>query len=213
MFKNSYGDYDAELVQIAKAHANGLIGNHGYTQDDADDILQSLIVAGISALSQFDSSRGKRSTYLYAVLRNQVINLVRYADGKIRDRQNESFSFDEKVDEDEIEETLWSDIIGIEKTITEDGASRNDHADIHGLRIDVKEALAGLPPQLRELCRLHAFLDSEDARRAAGMAYSTHHRAIKKIRFHLGKLGFTPKNPKKGGRDQASITHHTKGPL
>ena len=210
MFNNTYGEYDAELVRIAMAHAAALVGQHGYTPDDADDILQTLIIAGIIALSRFDPTKAMRSTYLYSTIRDKALDLARRADSQKRDRRKERCSLNAEWPEDETGETVWADVIGIENTITEDGSPRKDLGDLQGLKMDLAEALASLPPKLRALCCFHAVLDSEDARRAAGMAYSTHHRAIRQIRAYLEKKGFAPK---KSGRDRASITDHPEGNL
>ncbi len=210
MFQNRYGEYDAELVRIAKFHAKGLVGNYGYTPGDADDLLQTLILAGVIALARFDESQAKRSTYLYAILRDKVADLARHAERQKRDRRKESFSLDAEWPGDESGETVWADLIGADSTVTEEGCSRRDRADLHGLRIDLEEALAKLPSNLRKLCRLHSVLGSEDARRAAGMAYSTHHRAIKRIRAHFERRGFFPN---KNGRDHGTASDHSEGNL
>ena len=213
MFKNSYGVYDAELVRIAKAQATCLVGNHGFTLDDADDILQTLILAGHLALARFDESVTKRSTFIYAVIHGKVLDLARHADGKKRDKRKEQCSLNTEFPEDETGETLWADVIGIENLLTEYGAPYNDRTDYHGLKMDMDEALASLPPKLRNLCHLQSVLNPEDARRAAGMAYSTHHRAIKLIRAFLGRRGFTTQARKKSGRDQDAITDNSIGTL
>lgn len=199
MFKNKYGEHDAELVRIAKAHATSLVGNHGFTIDDADDILQTLIIAGIEALSQFDSSKARRSTYLYSSIRHKAISLARYAKGKMRSKCMEKFSLDSDWPGDSTGETQWNDAVGLEHTLTENGTPQGNRADILGLRIDVEKALEDLPPKLRELCRFHSQLDVEDARRAAGMSKSSHHRAIKRLRVFLEIRGLKPNSPKISG--------------
>ena len=211
MFQNKYGEHDAELVRIAMAHAAGLVGHHGYTLDDADDILQTLILAGIMALPRYDESKAKRSTFLYAALRARVKNLARDAERVKRDRRMDECSLDAEWPGDDSGETPWANIIGIENTLTENGSSRSDRTDLHGLRMDLEAVMSDLPPKLRELCRLHSALDSEDARRAAGMAYSTHHRAIKRIRAFFECRGISPQ--KKSGRDRAAAVDHSEGKL
>jgi len=213
MFQNSYGEYDAELVRIAKFHAKGLIGNYGYTPGDADDLLQTLVLAGVIALARFDESQAKRSTFLYTILRDKVADLARHAERQKRDRRKEAFSLDAKWPGDESGETVWADLIGVDDVLNEKGYSRRDRANLHALQIDLEEALATLPPNLRKLCHLHSLLNSEDARHAAGMAYSTHHRAIKRIRAHFECRGFSPRPRKKAGRRQGSTTDHSEGQL
>ena len=185
MFQNNYGDYDADLVRIAMAHAASLVGNCGFAQDDADDILQTLIIAGYQALTRFDPSKAKRSTYLYAVIRGRVANLARDADRAKRDRRKDAFSLDAEWPGDASGETPWHDVVGSADMLPVYGGSRKERTDLHGLRIDLAEAIADLPPKLRELCRLHSLLRPEEARRAAGMAHSTHGRAVNRIRKFL----------------------------
>jgi len=213
MFQNKYGEHDAELVRIAMHLASSLVGNYGYTADDADDILQILIVAGTVALPRFDPSKSKRSTFIYAALRERVKNLARDAERQKRDRRREAFSLNAEWPGDPSGDIQWSDVVGIDQTFTDQGVPRIDRTDIHGLRMDMEEALADLPPNLRELCRLHSHLASDDARRAAGMAKSTHHRAIKRIREYLETRGLAPEARKKSGTNRdAAVDHPTRQP-
>lgn len=213
MFQNKYGEHDAELVRIAMHLASSLVGNYGYTADDADDILQTLILAGTVALPRFDSSKSKRSTFIYAALHARVKNLARDAEREMRDRRREEFSLNADWPGDPSGDTPWGDTIGVDNTLSENGAPRVDHTDIHGMRMDMEEALVDLPPKLRELCRFHSELGSDAARRALGMAKSTHHRAIKRIREFLESRGLAPLEQKKSGTNRdAAVDHPTRQP-
>jgi hypothetical protein len=64
--------------------------------------------------------------------------------------------------------------------------------DCRRLRADLPEALAELPPELRDLCLLHLALKPNAARIKAGMAKSTHHRAIARIRAFFERRGIVP---------------------
>ncbi len=195
MFKNSYGEYDAELVRISMHLASGLVGNYGYTPDDADELLQTFILAGEQALPRFDPLRSKRSTFLFNVLHGKVIDLARRSSRGKRDKSREAFSFDEICSEDDGEENTWGDLIGLESTLNTNGAVNTNNTDWLPLRMDLEEILAGLPPELRKLCLLHSQLRPEEARKAAGMAKSTHQRAIQKIRQFLLSHGLGPSGP------------------
>lgn len=208
MFQNKYGEHDAELVHIAMHLASGLVGNYGYTEHDADDILQILLVEGTRALVRFDQSVAKRSTFLYAVMSDRVASLARDAQREKRDRRREKLSLDEEWPGDATGDTGWADVIGPADTLDANQVPRCDRADLLALRMDIAEALADLPPELRELALLHCQYGSEDARKAAGLAYSSHHRAIKRIRQHLEKWGLAPETSKKGGRNRGSAADH-----
>jgi len=203
MFRNSYGGHDADLVHIAKHLARGLAGTAGYTEDDADDLWQTLILAGTLAMPRFDSSKAKRSTFIYDVLRKKAIDLTRRAARTKRDKSLETLSLDEAWEGDESGETAWAELISAENTLSEDGVVQKDRTDPRPLRMDVEAALADLPPDLRELCRLHSYLRPEEARREAGMAKSTHHRAVAKIREFMVSRGFGA-----SGTDSESTSDH-----
>lgn len=200
--------HDPDLVRIAMHLASGMVGQSGYTEHDADDLLQILIIAGTLALPRFNQAKAKRSTFIYSVLREKVIDLARHAGRAKRDRTCEAFSLDETWPEDETGETAWGEIIGEEHTLNQDGAIRADHADLRPLRADIKEVIEDLPPSLRDLCRLHFALRPEEARREAGMAKSTHHRAIAKIREFMVSRGIC--SP---GTDSGAASDHWEGTL
>ena len=209
MFKNSYGEYDAELVRIAMHFASSLTGNYGYTTDDADDILQTLLLTGIAALQKYDASKSKRSTFLYIALRARVLKLAREGMREKRDKRREAFSLNDEWPGDSSGDTQLHEVYSVQDTLSENGGSKKDHTDFQSLRIDMQLALEALPQHLQKLCLLHSHLDSEDARRAAGMAYSTHHRAIKRIKAHLERCGVGPKIQEKSGRDRASAGNNS----
>lgn len=171
------------------AHAAGLVGNYGYTAQDADDILQELILAARQALSRFDPARSKRSTFLYTAIRHKVIALARHACREKRDRRNEAFSLDDIWPGDVSGAMLWHDVIGKERTLDEYECCRQSRSDVDSLRLDVADAIADLPPQLRKLCLLHLVYPPDEARRKAGMAKATHHRAIQRIHAFLKRRG------------------------
>ena len=99
-------------------------------------------------------------------------------------------------------------MIGLADTLDADQVPRRDPSDLMGLKMDMAAALAALPQNLRELAWLHSHLRYEEARKAAGLAYSSHHRALKRIRQHLEKCGLSPETPKKGGRDRGGAADH-----
>lgn len=200
--------HDPDLVRIAMHLASGMVGQSGYTEHDAEDLLQILIIAGTLALPRFNQAKAKRSTFIYSVLREKVIDLARHAGRAKRDRAGEAFSLDDAWPEDGTGETAWGEIVGEEHTLNQDGVIRTDRGDTHPLRMDLAEVIADLPPYLRNLCRLHSCLRPEEARREAGMAKSTHHRAIAKIREFMVNRGICPH-----GTDSKAASDHWEGTL
>jgi len=203
MFQNKYGGHDAELVRIAIHFASELINSGGYTENDADDIQQELIIAGELALPRFNPARAKRTTFIFHVLRQKALDLAKFINRESRNKAKEALSLDEIWPPDLSEELLWGDVLGVEDTTDECGVVRLNRKDLRPLSMDLQEVLKELPEELRELCRLHSLLRPDEARCTAGMAKSTHHRAIARIREFLTKHGFSP-----AGTDWETASDH-----
>lgn len=203
MFQNKYGGHDADLVRIAIHFASELIHGGGYTKNDADDIQQELIIAGELALPRFNPAQAKRTTFIFHVLRQKALDLAKFINRESRDKAKEALSLDDIWPADLSEELLWGDVLGIENTTDEYGVLRWNRKDSRALNIDLQKAIKELPEDLRNLCRLHSQLRPEEARRAAGMAKSTHHRAIARIREFLVERGFSP-----AGTDWETASDH-----
>lgn len=182
MFRNKYGEHDAQLVRIAMAHASRLVGNYGYTPDDADDILQDLLVAGLAALPRFNPARANRATFLYRAIRAKVVDLIRRAECDKRNWRCGVESLDDP----------WQDENGWEGTRHDAIGGEDIPPERQAWRMDIQEVVGALPPHLRDLCILHLALRPEEARRAAGLAKSSHRRAVRQIREILLSRGIGP---------------------
>jgi len=73
-----------DLVTIRVA-ARDLVGRHGYTRSDLDDIVQDLALHVLERLGEYDPGRGAWSTFLKRVLRNKISHLIEYRTFQKRD--------------------------------------------------------------------------------------------------------------------------------
>ena len=194
-FRNSYigTGVDADVVRLAAKRAHSLIGKIGFGSDDLEDLQQELICAALEQLPKFDPERRGKLTFIGGVLDKKAAQLYRNRRRKRRDPYLESYSLDEPIPDFEEEGATYCDIMGDE----DDRSWR-----LRDFLIDMRDALASLPPKLRALVELHAVMLPDQARQAAGLAKSVHHRAMKQVRQHFERAGFGPGAKKVGTNRQ-----------
>jgi DNA-directed RNA polymerase specialized sigma24 family protein len=73
-----------DLVSIRVA-ARGLVGKHGYTRSDFEDIVQDLALHVLERMGEYDPGRGAWSTFLKRVLHNKISHLIEYRTFQKRD--------------------------------------------------------------------------------------------------------------------------------
>ncbi len=65
--------------------ARGLVGRHGYTRSDVEDIVQDLALHVLERMGKYDPGRGAWSTFLTRLIRNKVVHLIEYRTYQKRD--------------------------------------------------------------------------------------------------------------------------------
>lgn len=180
---NSYSGIDDDVVRSATGCTHALVRQVGFTSSDFDDIQQELVQGVLEALPSFDPSRSKRATFIARVLRRKAQQMVRDRTRAKRHPSQEAFSLNAAHPLSDDEEATYAEVVAG----TDDSGWR-----LRELVLDVDEAVSALPPNLRRLAVLHAHLKPAEARRAAGLAKSSHHRAMRAIREHFSAAGVTP---------------------
>lgn len=183
MHQSTYDGIDADVVRIAAKRANQLIRQIGFNLSDLEDIQQELICAALEQLRHFDPQIGKKTTFITGIMERKAAQLFRNRTREKRHPSLEAFSFNEPLPNAEDDDCCYSDTV----------ADGQDQAwRLRALIMDVREAAASLPQELQKLAFFHTQLRPDEARREAGFAKSSHHRAMKKIRDHFVRLGVTP---------------------
>lgn len=120
-----------------------LIGHHGFTETDREDLEQDLAVAVLECQARYDASRGKPSTYISRCIEHRLVDLIRRNRRQCRDVFRErAIVYD---DEDAAEACVY------------DGLADPDSARPQGLsdlRMDLSSVIARMPQRLRRICAL-----------------------------------------------------------
>jgi DNA-directed RNA polymerase specialized sigma24 family protein len=178
-----YDGIDADVVRIAAKRANQLIRQIGFSLSDLEDIQQELICAALEQLPRFDPQIGKKTTFITGIMERKAAQLFRNRTREKRHPSLEAFSLDEPPPDAEDEDCCYGDTVA---------DSHDDEWRLRALIIDVGEAIASLPQELQKLAKFHAQLRPDEARREAGLAKSSHNRAMRKMRDHFVRLGVMP---------------------
>ncbi|MFB3892014.1 MAG: sigma-70 family RNA polymerase sigma factor [Phycisphaerae bacterium] len=132
--------------------ARQMMGHHGFTENDFDDLRQELMLDVLRRLPKFRDDRGGIKIFICDLIDNRIADLVDYHEAQCRDRRRVDRSLDEEAREEDGEQTSFGE------TITEDDArgrlgrrdrSRQEQAE---LALDMAATLGRLDEADRRLC-------------------------------------------------------------
>ncbi len=149
--------------------ASYLIGKHGFTTSDKDDIEQDLRLTLLTRQAQFTRSKGKWSTFVARVLERRIANIIRDRQAAIRDyrRSNPCDFIDETND-------------GHRSCLAEHSAAQDENRrDLH---IDLTDVLANLPDEERTICAALMRGNITDTARQLGRSRKYIHKIIHRLR-------------------------------
>lgn len=157
---------DPFVIRQAEIRASRLIGSHGFTRDDWDDLRQDLLLDYLERLPQFDGGRGDPRGFMFGVVRHRAAQLV------ARQHRRVQFVPDES---------------------SESGGSRHRHAAVdYDLRLDIEAAVSRLPEHLRALAQMLAERTPREVSRATGKSRSRVYQMMAEIRAAFIEAGLTP---------------------
>jgi RNA polymerase sigma-70 factor (ECF subfamily) len=157
---------DPFVIQQAEIRASRLIGSHGFTRDDWDDLRQELLLDYLERLPHFDGGRGDLRGFMFGVVRHRAAQLV------ARQCRRAQFVLD---------------------GCAENGGSRHRDAAVdYDLRLDVHAAMLRLPEHLRTLAQLLSERTPREVSRLTGRSRSRVYQLIGEIRAAFEEAGVTP---------------------
>lgn len=159
-------DVDPEARELIRHKARRMVGTNGFRRADLPDLRQELLLAAHVASAKYDPRRGDPVTFYNAVIDNKSIDLARRQTCKARDRRRVR----------QIETSLDLDL-------------QPDPRLVHELRLDVRDALAGLRPDDRETAIALADHTFMDVARRSGRSREQVRGACRRIRRQLSERG------------------------
>ena len=142
------GDYAERLI---KHKAKRLVGRAGFVRSDQEDIEQELRFDLLCRRPKFDPSRGKFSTFVDRVVKHKIASIIAARKAHLRDYRREGCSLNEQVPDTQGKTVERGDTLNRESDRRMQGPVHSHESRVD-LALDTKEAIAALPPDLRELC-------------------------------------------------------------
>jgi RNA polymerase sigma-70 factor (ECF subfamily) len=185
----SHNLFGPELFSLAKKiirrRARLLIGLFGFTEHDIPDIQQELFLELYKRQENFDSEKGKGSTFIARVIESKVLDLIKQRQAECRDWRRCRDSLNQTI-------TL-PDIGVIEKIETLESEQNSDPL----LILDVTLILERLSPDLQKFCQVLKYYDRNEALEYSPDSRSAFFRKLQALKKIFLQAGFDEKFPSK----------------
>ena len=161
---------DAEIV---RHKVRKLVGHYGFTASDEPDLQQELAMHVSTRMAKYDPSRGARSTFVDRIVQNKIASIIAHRTAQKRDARRERPLDPEK-------EAPQMGFAG--------ERSRMER------RLDVVEAIARLPADLRGIARRLMLDPKADVGRALNLTPQQMKTAAARIAQYFRDFGIDPES-------------------
>lgn len=166
----AFDDHTRRLIRY-KAHQ--LIGNHGFSRDDYDDLEQDLTLDLLQRMRKYDPNKATYNTFVSRVIQRKIANLIRHRTQEKRDYRREVVSLNDMIDDGDGGTVEFAQAISADPAERRIGQNRRTEADRRELRMDVQTVIDRLSPMRRRLAELLMTNCVAEAARELGIPRST----------------------------------------
>jgi RNA polymerase sigma-70 factor (ECF subfamily) len=188
MGSNRYDGLDDYAVRLIRKKARQIVGRAGLVEVDRDDLEQDMVIDLLRRLPRFDPAKAKRETFIARIVEHQVATILESRKAGLRDFRLVLGSLDERRNEDaggDDGPPVLDDAAHRRETVA---AAERDQ-DRGDLRRDLERVLAGLPPELRDLCHRLCESTVSEISRETGKPRGTVYESIGKLRGRFEDAG------------------------
>jgi RNA polymerase sigma factor (sigma-70 family) len=181
-------EYARTLIRVK---ARQLIRRPGFSRSDQGDVEQDLFLHVLSKFRQYDPKRSSLNTFVDRVVNSAAAMLVRER-GRNKRSPGEGIevrSLEMKTEQPEGPPVpIWASISIADLERRTGSASLSD-AEVHELVEGVASAIAGLPPELQQVCRSLSERSRSETERELRMSRRSMKSAMDRIRQHFTRAG------------------------
>lgn len=167
-----FTDADAEII---KHKVRKLIGRYGFNASDEPDLQQELAMHVSTRMARHDPARGARSTFVDRIVRNKIANILENRMALKRGGRKRQLALD-----------------AVPEGVLLDGDTDAAAVD---LGMDVRNAVAGLPPDLRRVATELEGNSPSEAARNLGLTRGQMRQRMDAIRRHMEEAGLAKQTP------------------
>ena len=172
---------------LVRFKVSQLIGRHGFTTSDREDLEQELILEILKSLLKFDPRRGSQGTFMSRVLERRIATIIRHRRRMCRDSVRIEGSLSDLIEDE--------DGAPIERAETLTGDRRRNQPSARHLKAqielasDLGVALGQLDPDLRQLGELLENRSLSEVASALGVSLTTVARRKERLSSCLEDAG------------------------
>ena len=172
-----------------RAHfkARQLLGMHGFTESDFEDIQQELLMHVLKQMPNFDSDKADIRVFITTVIDKRIVNMIEEQEAECRDYRRNERSLDEPMSDngDDGEDggmTTFGDTITEEQADARLGRVRRSPLEQADLAADMAKVLSRLSSRDRRICALMTTHNIREICRRLKLSHFCVYQRIKTIR-------------------------------
>jgi len=177
---------DGYVHRLIRIKARQLLRHRGFSRSDLDDLVQELTLRLWRQVTRFDPTRASFHTYAAHVLDSCAATIVRERRRLKRAAGLQTQSVDSTLINRGAQTLPLADLLSEADLYRRRGGSSPRERQRW---TDLSQAVAGLPPELRDLCRRLMSATPTSVARDLGVTRRQVRNAIALIRRHLEKAG------------------------
>lgn len=185
--KNAYEELGEYASRLVKWKAAQLVGRAGLTESDRADVEQSLALEVVRRIRRFDPERGRFEATVRRIVENAVADILAARKAACRDYRRRGPSLNEMVRDENGKRVERSETFDSEEHLRRTG--RRPASERRDLKLDLDDAMADLPPDLRRLCERLRNESPTEIARDMGIPRGTLYERMRKIREHFERRG------------------------
>lgn len=193
---------DPEVARAIRARASSLANLLRVDADQRHDFEQELWLFCLRKLHLHDPRRGKLSTFLDRVLRNEVINMIEKWNTDKRTNERRAMRWDDPVSE--AESLTLEEVYSHENYFGETGFGPRPESESLDVDTQVQLAIRRLPADLQQVAVVLMSSSVSEAARKLGIPRATLYGKLSQIEKVLAEAGLAPtkktKSPRKPRR-------------
>ena len=178
-----------DVAPIVRGTSRQLSMRRGFSESDADDIEQALLLDLLKRLPRFDPTRASLRTFVTRLVDHCVATLIEAREAACRDwRRRRETLHDVIRDPTGEQHPRWT-VLGEEDCRNRILAQERDGSAVQELRLDLDAAVEALPQRLRDMAEQLKADSPTGVARESGVHRSTVYDARRRIRAHLVASG------------------------
>lgn len=185
-------EIDQYAIRNIECRVRRLIGRYGITVGDREDLIQQLFLEYLERVGGFDPSRGRYTTFVNCLIRNQVVSLLRARRHQLRQAILCPLPSNPWEDADDETPAANSADLSEDACRIASGHATRSAKELLELRIDVDRARASVPADLREIGDRVVAEGVNDISQAMGRSPSRIYQLLWKMRPAFAELGLAP---------------------